>query len=126
LRTMRTDDPLPVLPGRGQTRAEIFNPSAERGFNLATFFMFGKYNAEAIETISISRTEQAMETVRQLGGEVNGMYALLGEYDLLFCIELPDVELAMKASVALTKLTGISFNSCPAIKVETFDRLTAK
>lgn len=91
---------------------------------MATFFMFGKYNAEAIKTISLRRTEQAMDTIRQLGGEVNGMYALLGEYDLLFCVELPDVEQAMKASVVLTKLTGISFNSCPAVKVETFDRLT--
>jgi len=91
---------------------------------MATFFMFGNYNAEAAKDISINRTEQAMETVRQLGGEVNGMYALLGEYDLLFCVELPDVEQAMKASVALTKLTGISFKSCPAVKVEVFDRLT--
>jgi uncharacterized protein with GYD domain len=91
---------------------------------LATFFMFGKYNAEAIKTISLRRTEQAMDTIRQLGGEVNGMYALLGEYDLLFCVKLPDVEQAMKASVVLTKMTGISFNSCPAVKVETFDRLT--
>lgn len=88
--------------------------------------MFGKYNAEAIKTISLRRTEQAMETIRQLGGEVNGMYALLGEYDLLFCVELPDVEQAMKASVVLTKLTGISFNSCPAVKVEAFDRLTTE
>ena len=93
---------------------------------MATFFMFGKYNAEAIKTISLRRTEQAKETIRELGGEVNGMYALLGEYDLLFCVELPDVEQAMKASVVLTKLTGISFNSCPAVKVETFDRLTTE
>jgi uncharacterized protein with GYD domain len=93
---------------------------------MATFFMFGNYNADAAKDISINRTEQAMETVRQLGGEVNGMYALLGEYDLLFCVELPDVEQAMKASVALTKLTGIAFKSCPAVKVEVFDRLTAE
>ena len=93
---------------------------------VATFFMFGKYNAEAVKSISISRTEQAIASIRELGGEVNGMFALLGEYDLLFCIELPDVELAMKASVALTKLTGISFKSCPAVKVETFDKLTSE
>ena len=91
---------------------------------MATFFMFGKYNAEAVKRISINRTEQAKEIVQELGGEINGMYALLGEYDLLFCVEFPDVETAMKASVALAKLTGIAFNSCPAVKVETFDRLT--
>ena len=67
-----------------------------------------------------------METIKQLGGAVNGIYALLGEYDLLFCVDLPDVEHAMKASVALTKSTGISFNSCPAVKVEVFDKLAAE
>jgi hypothetical protein len=51
------------------------------------------------------------------------MHALLGEYDLLFCVSLPGVEDAIKASVALKKLTGISFSSCPAVSVETFDQL---
>ena len=45
---------------------------------MATFFMFGKYNNEAVKEISISRTDQAVTTVRELGGDVNGMYALLG------------------------------------------------
>jgi len=51
------------------------------------------------------------------------MHALLGEYDLLFCVSLPGVEDAIKASVALQKLTGISFSSCPAVSVEAFDQL---
>ena len=90
---------------------------------MTTFFMFGKYTAEAIKEISIRRTEKVIETIQQLGGNVTGMYALLGEFDLMFCVNLPDVETAMKASLDMSRLSGISFSTCPAVKVETFDRL---
>ncbi|RLC06927.1 MAG: hypothetical protein DRH90_01750 [Deltaproteobacteria bacterium] len=93
---------------------------------MATFFMFGNYTSEAIKEISINRTEKAIDTIRQLGGEVNGVYALLGEYDLLFCVKMPDVEAAMKASISLSQLTGISFHTCPGVKVEVFDRLATE
>lgn len=90
---------------------------------MTTFFMFGKYTTEAIKEISIRRTEKIIETLQQLGGNVTGMYALLGEFDLMFCVNLPNVETAMKASLEMTRLSGISFSTCPAVKVETFDRL---
>ena len=93
---------------------------------MSTFFMFGNYTSDAVKEISIKRTEQAIDTIQQLGGEVKGVYALLGEYDLLFCVNLPDVEAAMKASITLAKLTGISFHTCPGVKVEVFDRLVTE
>ena len=93
---------------------------------MTTFFTFGNYTPESIKDISLTRTEKAVEAIKQLGGEVRGMYALLGEYDLLFCVELPDVEAATKASISLAKLTGIAFHTCPAMKVEVFDRLVCK
>ena len=36
------------------------------------------------------------------------------------------MEQAMKASVALSKLTGISFATYPAVTVEDFDKMMAK
>ena len=92
---------------------------------MATFFMFGKYTTEAIKEISIERTQQAVAEIKKLGGEIMAMHALLGEYDLLFCVSLPSIEDAIKASVAMKKLTGITFSSCPAVSVETFDQLIA-
>jgi len=91
---------------------------------MATFFMFGKYTSEAIKEVSIERTQQAVAEIKKLGGNMIAMHALLGEYDLLFCVSLPGVEDAIKASVALKRLTGISFTSCPAVSVEVFDQLT--
>ena len=90
---------------------------------MATYFMFGKYTSEAIKEVSIERTQQAVAEIKKLGGNMTAMHALLGEYDLLFCVSLPGVEEAIKASVALQKLTGISFSSCPAVSVEAFDQL---
>ena len=53
------------------------------------------------------------------------MFAMLGEYDLLFIAELPGAEAAMQFSVGLSKLTGIAFTTCPAVTVAEFDKLMA-
>ena len=90
---------------------------------MAIFFMFGKYTAEACREISAERTQQAIRTIKKLGGDVNAMHSLLGPYDLLFCITLPGIEDAIKASLALGDLTGISFTTYPAVTVEAFDKL---
>ena len=90
---------------------------------MAIFFMFGKYTTKAIENISAERTQQAVDEIKNLGGEVTAMYVLLGKYDLLFCVNLPGIDEAIKASVNLSKLTGITFTTCPAVTVEVFDRL---
>jgi uncharacterized protein with GYD domain len=92
---------------------------------MATFFLFGNYNVESIREMSIERTERVVAEIEKLGGQVLAMHALLGQFDLCFCTRLPDVETAIKASVILTQLTGISFTTCPAVTVETFDRLVA-
>lgn len=90
---------------------------------MATFFMFGKYSAEAIKAISIERTQQAVDEIKKLGGEMTAMHALMGAYDLLFCVKMASVDDAMRASVALSRLTGISLTTCPAVSIEIFDRL---
>jgi len=93
---------------------------------MAVYFMFGKYTSAAIKEISASRTQQAVEAIKNLGGEVTAMHILMGEYDLLFCVKLPGNEEAIRASVELNRLTGIMFTTCPAIAVEIFDRLIKK
>lgn len=92
---------------------------------MATFLMLGKYSSEALKGISKERTEKATSIIKKYGGKVNSMYALLGEHDLLFIVDMPEIEQAMQASLALSKLTGISFTTSPAVKVEEFDKLVA-
>lgn len=90
---------------------------------MATYIMFGKYSSDAIKSISSERTKKTEELIKKSGGKIHSIYALLGGYDLVFFVDLPDSKAVMKASLGLTKLLGISFTSCPAIPIEEFDKL---
>lgn len=92
---------------------------------MATFFMFGKYSSEAMKGMSAKRTKRIISLVKKFGGKVNSMHALLGVNDLVFITDFPGIGQAMKASVALAKMTGISFSTSPAVTVDEFDKLTA-
>jgi uncharacterized protein with GYD domain len=90
---------------------------------MATFFMFGRYSKEALEKVSVERTRQVHQLIEKFGGQVKAIYALLGEYDLVIVAELPRMAEAMQASVALKRLTDISFFTAAAMPVEEFDQL---
>jgi uncharacterized protein with GYD domain len=90
---------------------------------MATYLMFGKYSHEAVKGISAKRTNDTIALIKKQGGELKAGYALLGEVDLVLIVDLPEPERAMKTSVALTKLLGISFRTAQAISIEDFDKL---
>ena len=89
------------------------------------FFMYGKYTKEGVESISADRTKKALDAITKAGGKVNSMYALLGKYDIVLITDFPGIAEVMKASIALNKLTNISFTSFPAITIEEFDKIIA-
>jgi uncharacterized protein with GYD domain len=91
---------------------------------MAKFLMLGKYSAQAMQGITAERTKKVVETIEKSGGKINSMYALLGNYDLAFVVDFPGNAEALKASVGLSKFTGIGFTTSPAMAVEEFDRLT--
>jgi uncharacterized protein with GYD domain len=89
---------------------------------MATYLLFGKYSSEGVKNISAERTVKAANLIKSFGGEVKSGYAMLGKYDLLLIVDLPDTAQVMKASVALNKMLGISFTTAPAVTVEEFDQ----
>jgi uncharacterized protein with GYD domain len=93
------------------------------GFEMAAYFLFGKYSSDALKGMSAGRTEEATKLIQKFGGEVKSIYALLGDKDLVIITTFPANENAVKASIALNKLTGIAFSTSPAIAVEEFDKL---
>jgi len=93
---------------------------------MATFFMFGRYSKDALESVSVDRTRQAHRVVEELGGKIKAIYALLGEYDLVVIAELPRMAEAMQASIALKRLTDISFFTTAAMPVEEFDQMVGE
>jgi len=92
---------------------------------MATFVMLGKYSPQALQQMSADRTSKAVDKLKQFGGNVRSMWATLGSQDLVFIVDFPDNAAAVKASVALGKMTGIAFTTSPAVSVEEFDKLTA-
>jgi uncharacterized protein with GYD domain len=86
------------------------------------FLMLGKYSAAAVKGIKAERTKRVLALIRNAGGRVNAMYALIGPYDLAFLVDFPSNLALIKTSIAITRLTGIGFNSLPAVGIEEFDR----
>lgn len=91
---------------------------------MQTFYLFGNYSCESIREISKARTESCTKLIEELGGEIILIHALLGQFDLAFIVKFPGNREAFKASLALTKSTGIAFQSCPAITVDELDKIS--
>ena len=87
------------------------------------FMMFGKYTKDSLKNVSEQRTKKAVKIIEKNGGKVISMYAVMGEHDLVFTMDFPDVDKALSTSMALNLLTGISFSTSPVVDVEKFDRL---
>jgi uncharacterized protein with GYD domain len=90
---------------------------------MTTYFMFGKYSHDSIKQISAQRTKEAIAEIGKNGGKLTAGYALLGEHDLVLIVDFPGTEQAMKTSVTLAKLLGISFSTAPAVSMGDFDKL---
>jgi uncharacterized protein with GYD domain len=90
---------------------------------MTTFFLFGSYTRDSIEGIDARRTKKAEEIVSGYGGTVRAVYALLGMHDIVIIVQLPGVPEAVQVSLALSKATGMTFTSAPAVTVADFDKL---
>lgn len=90
---------------------------------MATYIMFGKLSFEAMKAISAERTDKAIALIKENGGELKAAYALLGDTDYVVILDLPDTERAMKTSMGLSRLLGVSFSTLPAVNIDVFDKL---
>ncbi len=90
---------------------------------MATYFMFGIYDTDALEEISAERTQKVQRLIEAAGGKIKTMYVLMGDQDLVLITEFPDEKAAIQASIRVSKLTGIAFSTTPALEVSEFDQL---
>jgi uncharacterized protein with GYD domain len=80
-------------------------------------------SAESVKDISSQRTVDALALIKKNGGELKSGYVLLGKYDLILIVELPNKEQAIKTSVGLSRMLGVTFVTSPATTFEQFDKL---
>ena len=92
---------------------------------MSTYFLTGTYGADAIKGISRKRTADVTKMIEDIGGKLVSVYLLLGEKDLVIIAEFPGLKEAIKGSVSISKITGISFTTYPAITAEEFDEFLA-
>jgi uncharacterized protein with GYD domain len=90
---------------------------------MATYIMLGKYSGKGIKGASAARSNKAIEVVEKHGGKLKDVYALLGDVDLVVIVDLPDTAAAVKTSLALTRLLGVTFSTSPALPYKEFDKL---
>jgi uncharacterized protein with GYD domain len=87
------------------------------------FMMFGTYTRDSLKDASEGRTKKAVKIIEKNGGKVISMYAVMGEHDLVFTLDFPDMDKMISTCMALTLLTGIPFSTSPVVDVEKVDRL---
>ena len=89
---------------------------------MAKYLMLCRYSLAGLKGMSATRTKKAIIAIKKVGGKVDAMFALLGKYDLAFVIDFPSNAAAMKASIAITKMTGVGFLTSPALTIQEFDK----
>jgi uncharacterized protein with GYD domain len=90
---------------------------------MRTFMMLGKSSSEELKEISSKYRREVISLVKSFGGDVRAMYLMLRERDLVLIFAFPSIRKAMRASIALSKLTGISFKTSPAVPIDEFNNI---
>jgi uncharacterized protein with GYD domain len=93
------------------------------GGKMKTILMFGKSSSEELKEISLKYRAEIVSLVKDCGGDVRSMYVMLREKYSVFIFAFPGIKRAMKASIALSRLTGISFTISPAVPVDEFNKI---
>ena len=92
---------------------------------MRTFMILGKSTSEELKEISLKYRVEVVRLVKNFGGDVKSMYVMVKEKYLVIFFVFPGLKRAMKASIALSKLTGISFRILPVVPVDEFSKIMA-
>ena len=95
------------------------------GTRMRTFMILGKSSSEELKEISLKYRAEIVSLVENFGGDVKSMYVMLKEKYLIFVLAFPGIKRATKASIVLSKLTGISFWILPVVPVDEFSKMMA-
>jgi uncharacterized protein with GYD domain len=84
-----------------------------------------KYTQQGRQNINGTpeRFQNARSLVESKGGKIIAIYGLLGEWDLMAIMEVPDEKTAMSISMAIGKQGNISAQTMTAVSEEDFVNL---
>lgn len=77
---------------------------------MPTYITLWNYTQDGIENVddSPARLDAAVELIESLGGELQGFYLTMGEYDLVSVAEFPDDDAAAKALLRIGQSGAVS------------------
>ena len=95
---------------------------------MATYLMQFSFTQQGIERIKQLpvRAEAAKKTIRQIGGEVQAYYLILGsEFDTLFILTAPNDEKVAEMALAIAKLGNVRTRTHRLFNEEELNRITS-
>ena len=95
---------------------------------MPTYLMLFSFTQQGIEKIKqlSARGEAAKKTIRQLGGEVQAYYMVMGsEFDTLFILKAPNEEKVAEMALAIAKLGNVRTRTHRLFNEEELGRITS-
>jgi uncharacterized protein with GYD domain len=72
------------------------------------------------------RIETAIKSLEALGGQVDGFYATLGEYDYVACVDAPNEAVVMRFLLALGSAGDVRTTTMKALSKGEFEEIARK
>jgi uncharacterized protein with GYD domain len=72
------------------------------------------------------RIETAIQRLDNLGGQVKGFYATLGEYDYVACLEAPNEAVVMRFLLSLGSAGDVRTTTMKALSKDEFEEIARK
>jgi len=95
---------------------------------MPTYLMLFSFTQQGIERIKqlATRGEEAKKMIRQMGGEVQSYYMILGsEFDTLFTLKAPTDEKVAEMALAIAKLGNVRTRTHRLFNEEELGKITS-
>ena len=95
---------------------------------MPTYLMLFSFTQQGIEKIKqlSARGEAAKKTIRQMGGEVQAYYMVMGsEFDTLFVLKAPNEEKVAEMALAIAKLGNVRTRTHRLFNEEELGKITS-
>lgn len=89
---------------------------------MPTYIMLSKLSPDGVQTIKNNpeRIRQVNHELEQLGVNVTGQWATLGEFDFINIVEAPDEQTMVRVSLELSSRGSATYETLPAIPIDQF------
>ncbi len=89
---------------------------------MPTYVILTRFTRTGIENVAKSpeRTEEAIDTIESLGGELREFFVVMGRYDGVLVADFPDDETAARAVLSLGQSGNVTTETLKAHDLDSF------